>query len=73
MDTTNPVWAAAMQAAEQKRMLLATKGAVKPPPPPRTTDIELPNESGQIDPRLQPPQSLDAITAEINRLLGAKK
>ncbi len=36
----------------------------------RQGDIELPNESGQVDLRLQ---SVEAISAAINKLLGAQR
>lgn len=44
-------------------------------PKDRTTDIELPNESGQVDPRLVSPKeqlSLDALARKVDALVGKK-
>lgn len=66
MATNNPAWDEAWAATQRKKDVVVPQGQ----PPARTTDIELPNESGQIDPRLQQqvPLSVAELLKKVNEL-----
>lgn len=74
MPGSNPAWDEAYAAA-LKKSSSAQAQQKAPQPKARITDIELPNESGVIDPRLTTAKeklSLDALTKRVDAIMGKK-